>query len=214
MAPADRASPRPPGGALATLPVRLETARLILEAWTPADAPDARDAIAESVDTLRPWVPWAPAAAPTLADAEALVARWVRQREAGETLIYAVRRRDDATLVGGAGFHDRAGPGRIEVGYWIRRTRERKGFATEAAGALTNAALDSGSFGEVVMHIHPANAGSRRVPEKLGFRPAGVRPVASPAEGCPKRTGGSDDLLVFALARTDLRQSGRQVTPG
>ncbi|MEA3245644.1 MAG: GNAT family N-acetyltransferase [Gemmatimonadota bacterium] len=197
MEPADRA--------LARLPGRIETPRLILEPWTPAGAEEVREAVAESVDTLRPWVPWAPASVPTHADAVALVATWIRQREAGENLIYAVRRRDDATLVGGAGLHDRVGPGRIEVGYWIRRSQERQGFATEAAGALVRAALGGAGFVEVVMHIHPANAASRRVPEKLGFRLAGTRPAAPPAQGRPDGAGGGDELLVFALASTDLR---------
>lgn len=208
MSSAEAPGPRRAAGMLAKLPLRLETARLVLEPWTPADAPDARDAIAESVDTLRPWVPWAPATGPTLAEAEALVALWIRQRAVGENLIYAIRRRDDGTLVGATGFHDRVGPGRIEVGYWIRRSEERRGYATEAAGALVRLALGAEGFKEVVMHIHPANHGSRRVPEKLGFTVAGVRamPAPSPAQDAEAR----GDLLVFVRTAADMRASSNE----
>lgn len=187
-------------GALARLPARLETERLVLQPWTLADAPHAREAIAESVDTLRPWVPWAPAHAPSAVEAEALVAAWIAQRDRGENLMYAIRRRDDGVLVGGVGCYDRVGPGRIELGYWIRRCQERHGFATEAAAALSGAALDTGCLREVVMHIHPANAASRRVPEKLGYALAERRAMRSAqATAGASAIGGDEDLLVFVL---------------
>jgi len=138
---------------------------------------------------LLPWIPWATPEAPTLEEAGALISRWVAQRAAGENFIYAVFRRDDGRLLGGMGLYARVGAGRLEVGYWIRKSESGRGYATEAAAALS--AVGLGLPGVVALEIHtdPANHASRRVPEKLGYRllDAGAR-TASDAAGPPRNT--------------------------
>lgn len=37
---------------------RIETDRLLIRCWSPADAPVLRAAIDESDQHLRPWIPW------------------------------------------------------------------------------------------------------------------------------------------------------------
>ncbi|WP_433937199.1 GNAT family N-acetyltransferase [Sorangium cellulosum] len=37
---------------------RIETPRLCIRCWNPADAPDLRRALDESAEHLRPWMPW------------------------------------------------------------------------------------------------------------------------------------------------------------
>lgn len=63
------------------------------------------------------------------------------------------------------------------LGYSIRSEQQRKGYATEAAAAMI-AALFGAGLHRVVGTIDPANAASRRVLEKLGFRYEG-RSVSS-----------------------------------
>ena len=51
-----------------TLPARIETDRLVLRPWTTDDAEALGVAITESLDHLRPWMPWTAAEPVSLAD--------------------------------------------------------------------------------------------------------------------------------------------------
>jgi ribosomal-protein-serine acetyltransferase len=55
---------------LLDIPESLETDRLLIRCSRPGDGQHVRAAIAESIDTLRPWLPWADCV-PTEEDAEA-----------------------------------------------------------------------------------------------------------------------------------------------
>ena len=50
-------------------PFELVTERLVIRSPASTDAPQLMEAIAETLDTLRPWMPWANHI-PTLAEAE------------------------------------------------------------------------------------------------------------------------------------------------
>lgn len=105
---------------------------------------------------------------------EAGLSSFVRQSVASfrraEEFHYAIW--DDAAslLVGGAGLHPRLGPGRIEIGYWVREGWLRRGIATAAAGALTSAAFAMPGIEEVHIHCDEANVASAGVPRRLNFR--------------------------------------------
>ena len=100
-------------------------------------------------------------------------------------------------MVGGAGLHPRAGPESIEIGYWVRSDRTGRGYATAAAGALTQAAfahLDG--IDRVEIRMDRANRASAAVPPKLGFRLIGheAREILAP--------GHSGEGLIWALDRS------------
>lgn len=61
----------------------------------------------------------------------------------------------------------------VELGYGIDEPHRGRGYATEAARALTQWALDRQDVYFVMAETAPENAASRRVLEKLGFMPAG-----------------------------------------
>lgn len=153
------------------LPETLETERLRLRLWGPDDAGSLHDALAESVDHLHPWIPWATAQAPTPDAVARLLERWVGQRERGENVIYAAVD-GDGRLLGGVGVYARVGAGALELGYWLRASAAGRGYATEATGRLVHAALALPGVDRLEIHTDPANAPSRRVAEKLGFRRA------------------------------------------
>jgi ribosomal-protein-serine acetyltransferase len=79
--------------------------------------------------------------------------------------------------------HPRIGPGGIEIGYWIHVAHANRGFATEAAGALTEWSLGLVSIDRVEIHHDVANVASQRVPEKLGFELIGTRTRPPEASG-------------------------------
>ena len=64
----------------------------------------------------------------------------------------------------------RGHPGELEVGYWICSDRARRGYATEAAGLLTDAAFNSAlDVGVVRISMDRDNHASAAVPRRLGF---------------------------------------------
>jgi RimJ/RimL family protein N-acetyltransferase len=58
----------------------------------------------------------------------------------------------------------------LEVGYHTVRTRQGRGFASEAAEACVDLALGPVGESRVIAIINPENAPSRRVAEKIGLR--------------------------------------------
>jgi aminoglycoside 6'-N-acetyltransferase len=56
------------------------------------------------------------------------------------------------------------------IGYSIATAEQRKGYATEAVGAVVDALFVEAGLHRIVASIDPQNSASRRVLEKLGFR--------------------------------------------
>ena len=75
----------------------------------------------------------------------------------------------DATHVGCCGLKPRA-PAVHELGFYLRPEHDGRGYATEAARSVIAYARDVLAASALFAGHHPANAGSRRVLEKLGFR--------------------------------------------
>lgn len=90
----------------------------------------------------------------------------------------------DGTVVGSCGLHARLGPGRLEVGYWVRSSHTGRGFASLAAAGLTAEALRLEDVGQVEIHCDRANQRSAMIPRRLGFRLVEVLPddVLAPGE--------------------------------
>jgi len=148
-------------------PRRIEVPPLTLRLWTLADLDEMDRAITESIEHLRPWLPWA-ANEPIGRSARAeLIVTFLAQWETGEQYPYALFVGDEA--VGGSGLHTRVGPGGFEIGYWVHPAWTGRGLATLACRAQTDAAFDLPDIDRVEIHHDKANVASRRVPEKLGY---------------------------------------------
>jgi len=140
---------------------------LVLRPWRLDDVDAMSQAIIESIEHLRPWMPWA-ATEPLERDTRvSLVAGFDAARDADADFTYGMFVGDQP--VGGCGLHRRLGPGAFEIGYWVHVGRIGRGFATTAAAALVDAAFTVPDIERVEIHHDKANAASRRVPEKLGF---------------------------------------------
>ncbi len=156
--------PRYPGPAY-----RVITQRLVVRCYNPEDAILLKTAIDESVDHLRPWMPWA------ANEPEELQAKIERLRQfrgkfdLGQDFIYGIFNHDESRLLGGSGLHTRLGMDAREIGYWIHKDYINQGLATELSAALTRVAFEIDGVQRVEIHCVPENVRSASVPRKLGF---------------------------------------------
>jgi RimJ/RimL family protein N-acetyltransferase len=152
-------------------PERLPTASgAVLRRARPGDAEAFAEAVRESLDHLRHWMPWAvPVATEVAVQRDRLVmaeASWAD----GSDYEFAILPADEGRVIGGCGLMRRIGPGAIEIGYWVHVDHTRRGHATAAAGALTDAAWALPDIERVEIHCDEANVASAAVPARLGYR--------------------------------------------
>jgi ribosomal-protein-serine acetyltransferase len=148
----------------------------VLRRWRLDDFDELYQATIDSHDHLRPWMPWAEiisreGTANFLAESESA---WAN----GTEFSYAITL-DDA-IVGSAGLMTRREPGVLEIGYWVHQDYLRRGLATAAARALTDAAFDLPGVIRVEIVHDELNTASEAVPRKLGFTRVGTTPMTNP----------------------------------
>jgi RimJ/RimL family protein N-acetyltransferase len=155
----------------------LETPRLRLRAWRPSDrapfaALNADRAVMRFIGDGRPL---------DRAASDALLGRLeAHWREHGFGL-WAAELRDTGALAGFVGlaipsFLPSVLPA-VEVGWRLAREHWGRGYATEGARAALGHGLGTLGLAQILSIVHPGNARSIRVAEKLGMRPMGRRPI-------------------------------------
>jgi ribosomal-protein-serine acetyltransferase len=166
-------------------PEVLRHGQVRLRRWRADDAAALLAAVIESQEQLRPWMPWADRYD------ENRAAEYLRECDAqwasGNTFAYAII--VGGQIVGSAGLHDRVGDGGLEIGYWVHADWAGRGIATDAAAALTDAALALPGIDRVEIYHDAANAASGRIPAKLGYARLGERPTRGLWPAAPGETG-------------------------
>jgi RimJ/RimL family protein N-acetyltransferase len=182
------------------LPPLLLSERLVLRAPQAGDGVALHEAVAQSIDELKPWLPWAQTV-PTLEQSELncrqMAARFA-QRSDLPLFIFA-RTGDDGCgrLLGGTGLHrmDWSVP-RFEIGYWRRSGEQGQGWISEAVRTLARFAFDHLSARRVEIRMSSNNLKSRAVAERCGFTFEGVlRQDSLDVDGQPR------DTAVYARVR-------------
>lgn len=152
-----------------------------LRRWRLADAAALYAAVAGSLDHLAPWMAWAQEGYDR-ADAAEFLAQCDRAWRSGEAYNYAILAPDDGVVAGSCGLLARAGPGGLEIGYWLRRDYTGRGLVTRATAGLVAEAFRIGA-GWVEIQHDAANLRSAGVPERLGFTTVGHRLAEEPTAG-------------------------------
>ena len=188
-------------------PHRIETERTIVRCYQTSDAPLMISALTESLDNLRPWMPWAANEPEPLEAKTNRLQKFRDEFNVGSGFTYAILDKTETELIGSTGLHPRIGPNALEIGYWVSASRANQGIATEASAALTRVAFEISGVGEVQIRCDPKNVRSSRVPEKLGF--IHLRTVA--ADGTDVH-GQPRDTMVWSMtadrySRSKLREA-------
>jgi RimJ/RimL family protein N-acetyltransferase len=134
-----------------------------------SDAKAIALAVRESLEHLRPWMPWA--------DDESADERFQRRRlrgvqhkaTTGEEWQYGLFPSNESRVLGSFGLMTRQGRGTIEIGYWVHVDEIGHGLATLASRALTNVSLHLDGISTVYIRCDEQNVRSASVPRKLGY---------------------------------------------
>jgi RimJ/RimL family protein N-acetyltransferase len=173
--------------ALIEIPMPIRTPRLLIRPKQPGDGASSLAAVAETWDDLHRWMPWA----------ERLEDFTVEGQEARcRNNIASFLRREELNLVGierdrgqpviWCSFYDLDWTARCCLtGFWVRKSAQGKGIATEAANALVRYAFGALGMRRVGLTHSEGNEASRRIAENLGFLWQEVQPAANLLpEGC------------------------------
>ncbi len=169
------------------------------------DAPALAVAIAESLEHLRPYMPWIAGEPLSLEEREVVIERWDRAWAEGSEYSYEMFR--GARVVGGAGLMRRIAADGLEIGYWVHPAFVGRGFATRAAQALTTIGFGLRGVTHIEIHHDKANIASGRVPLKLGFEMVGEVHVEIAAPG---QTGRN---CVWRVDRTGWAARTKEIAP-
>lgn len=178
------------------IPEEIETDRLTLCAPRPGAGAAVYESVAASLEELKPWMPWVHEPL-SIEIAEAELRRAQARFVTREDLRYNIFLRDGQTYIGGTGLHRIDWTlRRFEIGYWIDSRHTGRGYATEAAKAMADLALNTLSARRVEIRVDALNAQSAAIPPKLGFKLDGRLKNALPAHD-----GSNEirDMLLFSL---------------
>lgn len=151
------------------LAYRIETKRLVIRCYDPSDAKMLEQSVLESVEHLKPWMPWAHNEPVSIEERTKAVQRFRGMFDLGENYIYGIFNQDEKRLLGGTGLHPRIGDNQVEIGYWIHKDFINQGLVTESTAALTKVAFETCHVHRVEIHCDPGNLASAAVPRKLGY---------------------------------------------
>jgi ribosomal-protein-serine acetyltransferase len=175
--------------------------RVIVRPLRLEDAEAFFEAIIESLDHLRPWMPW-PDMYHSVEDAQDYIIRTQAQWLLRENMGLSFWEQASGRCLGGTGLHPRDWEiGFFEIGYWVRASATGHGYVTEAAHLLTEFAFDKLEANRVMIRCDERNERSAAIPRRLGFV----------YEGCQRCDGRAPDgtlrnTLIFSMIRADRKK--------
>ncbi|MGP3977842.1 GNAT family N-acetyltransferase [Streptomyces sp. 8N114] len=137
--------------------------------------------ITESLDHLRPWMPWV--ASHSEESTRNFLAKSESKWDSGDAFNYAITR--DGTLIGMCSTHRAAEPQGWSMGYWLHPAATGQGIATRAAAAMVTEAFTLPDVKYLEIAHDLANVSSGAIPPRLGFtevRREQVSPPAAPSD--------------------------------
>jgi RimJ/RimL family protein N-acetyltransferase len=178
--------------------VSWRTARLLIRCWVPVDAPALKAAIDGSLAELKRWMSWARSEPSELPVIEERLGRFQAEFEAGTNWACGIFLPATGEVLGGVSLIPRIGPGALELGYWLRNDCTGRGYATEAAAALSRVGLAKPGIERIEIRCDPENRASYAVAERLGYRL-----LRTSLEPVPYSDGEVAPTMVWTLSRPE-----------
>jgi ribosomal-protein-serine acetyltransferase len=174
--------------------------RVIVRPYRVEDAEALQQAVHESRDHIRPWLPFADAHQSVEESRDFIIRRkadWLLREDFGLSIWQATT----GAFLGGTGFHVRDWELRyFEIGYWLRASAEGHGYMTEAVRLVTDFLFEQPGAQRVEIRCDALNLRSAAVARRLGFiQEARLRNARQASDGSLR------DTLVFSLIPTDPR---------
>jgi [ribosomal protein S5]-alanine N-acetyltransferase len=179
-------------------PVTLVDGRISLRPLRLRDAQEWRTVRSRNAEWLRPWEATSPDPASDAPPTYSSMVRRLRgEARDGRTLPFVMT--FDGELVGQltVGGITWGSLRSAYIGYWIDRRFAGRGITPTAVALATDHCFAMGLH-RVEINIRPENLASRRVVEKLGYRPEGLRPAYLHIDGDWR------DHLAFALTAEEI----------
>jgi RimJ/RimL family protein N-acetyltransferase len=188
---------------LRDFPDHFETERLLIRAPRAGDGKTINEAVLESLEKLKPWLPWA-TKAPPVDETEEFVRRGAATFILREDLPMLIFRKEDGIYLGGIGLH------RIhwdvpafEIGYWLRTSAHSNGYMIEAVNGMTKFGFEVLNAERMEIRCDTRNEKSAAVARRAGYQQEALF-----RRDARDTSGNLRDTYVFAMIRSDYE--GRQ----
>jgi ribosomal-protein-serine acetyltransferase len=146
---------------------------------------------------LREWLPWVDATR-AVDDTLAFIRSTLEQFASNQGFAAGIWRQQ--RYIGGIGTHKIDWLHRkVEIGYWLGRSYQGNGIATDACRALVTHALGELELNRVEILCAAGNVKSRALAERLGFK------LEATLREAHFLHGKYHDLLIFAVLKRDWK---------
>lgn len=163
-----------PDPILLDFPESFESERLLIRAALWHDGAAINEAVRESIEELRPWMPWAHTI-PTLEESEKNIRYSRTEFLERKDLRLLLLNKQTGQLVGSSGLHQIDWQARkFEIGYWVRTSCQQQGYITEAVHAITRFAIQELQANRIQIRCDARNIRSAKVAERCGFTLEGI----------------------------------------
>ncbi|GHO49416.1 GNAT family N-acetyltransferase [Ktedonospora formicarum] len=178
--------------------------RIIVRPYRKSDAQALFDAVNESREHLRPWLPFADkhqTIEETLNWINVVRARWVMR----EDINLSIWERESGRFLGGTGLHPRTWEiGYFEIGYWLSASAEGHGYLSAGLKLLIEFAFTSLKVQRLEIRCDARNVRSASVAHRLGFTQEGhLRHDGSTPDGSLRNT------LIFGLLAEEYASTSK-----
>ncbi len=159
---------------LIDLPLPIITERLMLRAVTPGDGAAMNEAKQETWNLAHKWMLWAKEPSSPEEDEKTVREAYARFILREDMMMAGFDRKTEKPVIYTGLHRFDWGKRTYEIGFWVRKSAQNQGFATEAANALTRYAFDVLQARRVMITHADGNNSSEAVIKKLGYEFEGV----------------------------------------
>lgn len=159
---------------LLNLPMPILTPRLQIRPRQIGEGKVICEAVTESIDILRPWMPFAQAE-PKVENFEEHARKALAEFILRNNFTLSIYDREGKNFIGSTGFHfPNWDLPSFHIGYWVRKSCQGQGYIQESTNALTRYAFSVFKAKRIEIRCHSKNLRSLAVMTKLGFQQEGI----------------------------------------